>query len=124
MLNRALRNLEGDTIINMGFLIHDLHRQIEGLDKEQVSSYHGKPFFVYRGQGLSTTDFDKLQKTKGGLMSFNNFLSTSKVRDISLGFAKGALGKKKKKSSSPCTPSFALVKLPKWIKIIHCIKWN
>jgi tetratricopeptide (TPR) repeat protein len=93
MLNRALRNLEGDTIINMGFFIHDLHRQIEGLFKEQVSSYHGKPFFVYRGQGLSTTDFDKLQKTKDGLMSFNNFLSTSKVREVSLGFAKGALGK-------------------------------
>jgi tetratricopeptide (TPR) repeat protein len=94
MLNRALRNLEGDTIINMGFFIHDLHRQIEELHKKQVSSYHGKPFFVYRGQGLSTTDFDKLQKTKGGLMSFNNFLSTSKVREVSLGFAEGALGKK------------------------------
>jgi tetratricopeptide (TPR) repeat protein len=93
MLNRALRNLEGDTIINMGFFIHDLHRQIEGLHKKQVRSYHGKPFIVYRGQGLSTTDFDKLQKTKGGLMSFNNFLSTSKVREVSLGFARGALGK-------------------------------
>jgi tetratricopeptide (TPR) repeat protein len=90
MLNRALRNLEGDTIINMGFFIHDLHRQIEGLHKKQVSIYHGKPFFVYRGQGLSTADFDKLQKTKGGLMSFNNFLSTSKVREVSLGFAKRA----------------------------------
>jgi tetratricopeptide (TPR) repeat protein len=90
MLNRALRNLEGDTIINMGFLIHDLHRQIEELHEEQVSSYHGKPFFVYRGQGLSTTDFDKLQKTKGGLMSFNNFLSISKVRKVSFGFAKDA----------------------------------
>jgi hypothetical protein len=77
MLNRALRNLEGDIIINMGFFIHDLHRQIEGLYKTQVSSYRGKSFFVYRGRGLSTTDFDKLQKTKGGLISFNNFLSTS-----------------------------------------------
>jgi hypothetical protein len=48
---------------------------------------------VYRGQGLSTADFDKLQKTTGGLMSFNNFLSTSKVREVSLGFAQGVLGK-------------------------------
>ncbi|CAF1162907.1 unnamed protein product [Didymodactylos carnosus] len=37
MLNRALRNLEGDTIINMGFFICDLHRQIEKLHKKQVS---------------------------------------------------------------------------------------
>jgi hypothetical protein len=34
MLNRALCNLEGDTIINMGFFIHDLHRQIEQLHKK------------------------------------------------------------------------------------------
>jgi tetratricopeptide (TPR) repeat protein len=93
MLNRALRTLEGDTIVNMGFFIHDLHRQLERLYKTQVSSYRGKPFFVYRGQGLSTTDFDKLQKTKGGLMSFNNFLSTSKVRGVSFLFAESALGK-------------------------------
>ena len=93
MLNRALRNLEADTIINMGFLIRDLHRQIEQLHQKQVSGYRGKTFDVYRGQSLSTTDFDKLRKTKGGLMSFNNFLSTSTKRDVSLGFAKGALGK-------------------------------
>ena len=34
MLNRALRNLESDTIINMGFFISDLHRQIEKLHKK------------------------------------------------------------------------------------------
>jgi tetratricopeptide (TPR) repeat protein len=93
MLNQALRNSEGDIIINMGFFIHDLHRQIEGLYKKQISSYRGKSFFVYRGQGLSTADFKKLQKTKGGLMSFNNFLSTSKVREVSLVFAESAFGK-------------------------------
>ena len=93
MLNRALRTLEADTIINMGFFIRDLHQQIEELHQKQVSNYRGKPFIVYRGQGLSTTDFEKLRKTKGGLMSFNNFLSTSKTREVSLGFAKGALGK-------------------------------
>ena len=27
MLNRALRCLEGDIIVDMGFFIHDLHRQ-------------------------------------------------------------------------------------------------
>ena len=93
MLNRALRNLEADTIINMGFLIRDLHHQIEQLHKKQVSEYRGETFVVYRGQSLSNTDFEKLRETKGGLMSFNNFLSTSTKRDVSLGFAKNALGK-------------------------------
>jgi hypothetical protein len=31
MLNRALRNLEADTIIKMGYFIDDLHRQIKQL---------------------------------------------------------------------------------------------
>ena len=94
MLNNALRMLEADTIINMGFFIRDLHHQIEQLHKEQTDSYQGKSFVVYRGQGLSTTDFEKLRKTKGGLISFNNFLSTSKKQDVSLGFAiSSTLGK-------------------------------
>jgi tetratricopeptide (TPR) repeat protein len=90
MLNRALRMLEGDTIINMGFMIRDLHQQIDKLHKKQLSSYQGKSCTVYRGQGLLKTDFEKFLKTKGGLISFNNFLSTSNNRDVSLVFAEGA----------------------------------
>ncbi|CAF4676199.1 unnamed protein product, partial [Rotaria sp. Silwood2] len=41
-------------------------------------------FQVFRGQGLSVEDFEKMKKTKGGLMSFNNFLSTSRNRTVSL----------------------------------------
>ncbi|CAF1555162.1 unnamed protein product, partial [Adineta steineri] len=91
MLNRALRTLEADTIINMGFFIRDLHQQITQLHQQQLPSYGGKPFIVYRGQGLFKTDFEKLRKTKGGLMSFNNFLSTSTKQDVSLVFAESAL---------------------------------
>ncbi|CAF1456131.1 unnamed protein product [Adineta steineri] len=74
----------------MGFFIHDLHQQIQQLYQQQVNHYHGKPFLVYRGQGLKKSNFEKLQKTKGGLMSFNNFLSTSKDEEVSLKFAKFA----------------------------------
>ncbi|CAF0832427.1 unnamed protein product [Adineta steineri] len=92
MLNRALRLMDGDIITRMGFFIGDLHRHIKQLHQEQ---YVGTPvadtFTVYRGQGLSTGDFEKMMKTKGGLISFNNFLSTSKDRNISLGFAQGAM---------------------------------
>jgi tetratricopeptide (TPR) repeat protein len=92
MLNRALRMLEGDTIINMGFFIRDLHQQIRELHRKQVGFYHGKSFILYRGQGLLKKDFEKLVQSKNGLMSFNNFLSTSKDPVISLLFAEGALG--------------------------------
>ncbi|CAF4194677.1 unnamed protein product, partial [Adineta steineri] len=90
MLNDALRYMEGDTIINMGFFIHDLHQQIQQLYQQQVNSYHGKPFLVYRGQGLVQSDFENLQRTKDGLISFNNFLSTSIDKEVSLNFARCA----------------------------------
>ncbi|CAF0899213.1 unnamed protein product [Adineta steineri] len=91
MLNRALRLMDGDIITHMGFFIGDLHRQIEQLHKEQYAgTTAANTFTVYRGQGLSTEDFEQMSKTKGGLISFNNFLSTSKVCNISLRFAQNA----------------------------------
>ena len=92
MLNHALRVMNADVIIKMGFFIGDLHRQIQQLHKLQYSKHRsGETFILYRGQGLSKTDFDQMSKIKGGLMSFNNFLSTSTNRDISFKFARGAL---------------------------------
>jgi hypothetical protein len=65
MLNRALRLMNVDIIIKMGFFI----------DHHSANS-----FTVYRGQDMSKVDFEQMVKTKGGLISFNNFLSTSKRR--------------------------------------------
>ncbi|CAF1512463.1 unnamed protein product [Adineta ricciae] len=91
MLNQALRTLDGEVIINMGFLLHDLHKQIQQLHQVQVSSYGRKPFVVYRGQGLCKTNLEQLSKTVGGLFSFNNFLSTSIRQEKSLKFTYRAL---------------------------------
>ncbi|CAF1324274.1 unnamed protein product [Adineta steineri] len=90
MLNQALRIMDADIIINMGFFLRDVHQQIQQLHEQQVSSYGRKSFPVYRGQGLIKSDFEKLQKSNGGLMSFNNFLSTSKDKKVSLEFARRA----------------------------------
>ncbi|CAF4253959.1 unnamed protein product, partial [Rotaria sordida] len=51
------------------------------------------PFTIFRGQGLSVENFDKMKQTKGGLMSFNNFLSTSENRQVSLKFAREGASK-------------------------------
>ncbi|CAF0779103.1 unnamed protein product [Adineta steineri] len=90
MLNQALRIMNADIIINMGFFLCDVHQQIQKLYEQQVRSYGRNPFTVYRGQGLMKSDFEKLQKTNGGLMSFNNFLSTSTDKEVSLSFARRA----------------------------------
>ena len=92
MVNRALRFMDVDIIIKMGFFIKDLHQHIEQLHKEQFNGAHfHKKFIVYRGQGLSKIEFEHMANTKDGLISFNNFLSTSKDRSVSCYFAHGAL---------------------------------
>ncbi|CAF1676045.1 unnamed protein product, partial [Adineta ricciae] len=92
MLNYALRIMDGDILVRMGFFITDLHRNIEELHKEQFvnTSWSSLVFTVYRGQGLSHTDFDELRNTIGGLMSFNNFFSTSTDRDVPFSYAESS----------------------------------
>ncbi|CAF1089510.1 unnamed protein product [Adineta steineri] len=124
MLNQALRNMDGDIIINMGFFLRDVHQQLQQLYEQQVNSNGSEPFIVYRGQGLMKSDFEKLQKAKGGLMSFNNFLSTSKDKKISLEFAEDASKKTDMvgiffiMSIDPCIKStpFALIKEESYFK--------
>ncbi|CAF3505461.1 unnamed protein product [Adineta steineri] len=91
MLNCALRLMDGGVITRMGFFIDDLHRQIELLHQEQYDGATAtNTFTVYRGQGLSVRDFEKMSEIKGGLISFNNFLSTSKNREVSYAFAESS----------------------------------
>ncbi|CAF3171051.1 unnamed protein product [Rotaria socialis] len=78
MLNRGLRSLDMEAMSKLGFFIRKLHLELEQLHKEQSASFK-KSFTVYRGQGLSQQDFQKLMDSKGGLLSFNNFLSASKT---------------------------------------------
>ena len=88
MLNRDLRTMEVGFIIIIGFFIRDLHEQIVVLHREQYTGYGDfNPFVVYRGQGFSQVDFEQLLNVKGGLLSFNNFLSTSHDREVSFFYA-------------------------------------
>ncbi|CAF4423701.1 unnamed protein product, partial [Rotaria magnacalcarata] len=81
MLNRALRMLDMEVMIKLGFFIRSLHLQLKQLHQEQSANFQ-QAFTVYRGQELSQQDFQNLRNSKGGLLSFNNFLSTSKERDV------------------------------------------
>ena len=87
ILNQALRLLEADIIVTMGFYIADLHKQLAELYESQRGHYWYHPFTVYRGQKLSRADFEKLLKAENGLISFNSFLSMSMCREVSTAFA-------------------------------------
>ncbi|CAF1344551.1 unnamed protein product [Rotaria sp. Silwood1] len=80
--------MEVDLIIRMGFLIRDPHNHIVDHHKKQfIEHTHKKWFTVFRDQGLSKDDFDRMVKTQSSLLLFNNFLSTSTKEQISLNFA-------------------------------------
>ncbi|CAF3673478.1 unnamed protein product, partial [Adineta steineri] len=91
MLNCAFKSMDIDIIIRIGFFINDLHRDIQRLHSQQFDDHQpDKTFTVYRGQGLSKEDFSEMIKTKGGLLSFNNFLSASKNPSTALEFVQQA----------------------------------
>ncbi|CAF4279800.1 unnamed protein product [Rotaria magnacalcarata] len=85
MLNRALRMLNMEVMIKLVFFIQSLHLQLKRLHQEQSSNFQ-QAFTVYRGQELSQQDFQNLCDSKGGLLSFNNFLSTSKEKEVAMNF--------------------------------------
>ncbi|CAF3645063.1 unnamed protein product [Rotaria socialis] len=90
VLNRGLRSLDMEAMRKLGFFIRSLHLQLEQLHQEQSASFQ-TAFTVYRGQGLSKEDFQNLMDSKGGLLSFNNFLSTSKKQKVATSFVQDAL---------------------------------
>ncbi|CAF3434182.1 unnamed protein product [Rotaria socialis] len=87
MLNKALRTQDIEIIIKMSFFIRDLQVQLRQLHSASDNPYS---LTVYRGQGMLQDEFERVQQSKGGLLSFNNFLSTSIDRRVSLQFAKMA----------------------------------
>ena len=87
MLNKALRTQDIETIIKMGFFMRDLHREIEKL---HFNTDNRSPFTVYRGQGIQNAEFEKIKHSEGGLLSFNNFLSTSTDPQIAFQRAESA----------------------------------
>ncbi|CAF1284751.1 unnamed protein product [Adineta steineri] len=74
MLNKALRTQNNEMIMKMGFFLHDLHDQIQHL---YLTASSNNIKTVFRGQGVTQDEFDRIKRSKRGLFSFNNFLSTS-----------------------------------------------
>ncbi|CAM4841874.1 unnamed protein product [Rotaria magnacalcarata] len=92
MLNRGLRSLDMEALSKLGFFIRSLHLQLEQLHLEQSAKFK-KSFTVYRGQGMSKEDFQNLLDSKGGLLSFNNFLSTNMEPKVGVEFVERTMKK-------------------------------
>ncbi|CAF1116126.1 unnamed protein product [Didymodactylos carnosus] len=83
MLNKALRTLDINIIYKMRFYIKDLHLQLHS------ESLEGYSKIVYRGESMSTEEFEtKLKRYVGGLISMNYFMLTSIDKKVALDFAR------------------------------------
>ncbi|CAF1385038.1 unnamed protein product [Adineta steineri] len=90
VLNKAYRVLDTDALFKMRYYIADLFKQFwdyypsfdssTSMDLEETLT-------VYRGYGISISQFEKLKMNIKGTIFFTDFLSTSKDRDIAFGFA-------------------------------------
>ena len=86
ILSRVLRTREIDVIYKLGFLIKQLHIQLNRLHEENALVMKNIST-VYRGKTMSTEDFDLLLKDKSGcLLSFRSFLITTITKEISIDF--------------------------------------
>ncbi|CAF0924956.1 unnamed protein product [Adineta steineri] len=63
--------MDGHIITHLGFFIGDLHRQIEQLHQKQYAGITADDTFtLYRGQGLSTADFEQMIKDREVFSTF------------------------------------------------------
>ena len=92
MVNKALRMMDVELIVKMGFFIRDLHNHITVLYLQKYSEQNrSDPFTVFRGQGFTQIDFDHLKANEGGLLAFNNFLSTTRNHTVARKFAQSTV---------------------------------
>lgn len=87
VLNRALRTQDVEVLIKLGFFMKKLHEQIEEIHCGNNNNNLSTTITVYRGQAMHITEFEKLKQNQGGLISFNNFLSTSLDEQVSYLYA-------------------------------------
>jgi hypothetical protein len=87
ILSKACRMRDIGILIQMGFFIQDIHREIQRLHSKVNKQNR---LTVYRGQGITQEDFHKIVDNVNGFLSFNNFLVTTTDKDLSLTYARSA----------------------------------
>ncbi|CAF1368465.1 unnamed protein product [Rotaria sordida] len=87
LINKALRTEDIELLYLFRPYIIDLCSQLER-EHQQISSI--EVFIVYRGQIMSTEEFEKLKQNVGILVSVNGFFSTSRDLNVALSFIAGS----------------------------------
>ncbi|CAF2073352.1 unnamed protein product [Rotaria magnacalcarata] len=86
LLNKALRTEDVTSLYLFRTFIVDLSSQLE-MEFEKMKLKEDE-LIVYRGQQMSESELNKLQHNEKNLISTNGFFSTTRCKDIAMGFAK------------------------------------
>ncbi|CAF1371983.1 unnamed protein product [Adineta steineri] len=84
MLNKAFRIHDIDILIKMNFFFQDLHQEIKRLHSKLNKQNH---LTIYRGQGITEEELQKILDNSNGFISCNNFLITTTDKNVSLVYA-------------------------------------
>ena len=94
LLNRALRTRDISIIFQFRFVLVDLHNRLSDLHTKYIQSLdQTSSLTVYRGQGLTVAELNKLKTNIHGQIAMNSFTSTSTSSAIALNFAGNGTGR-------------------------------
>ena len=89
IMNKALRVQDYGLLINLGFLIADIAKQIKHEYENFIRNHPSREgIHVYRGQSVSQSEFKLITTSIDEYLSMNSFISTSRNRKIALSFAR------------------------------------
>ncbi|CAF0971181.1 unnamed protein product [Didymodactylos carnosus] len=91
LLNKALRTEDVDLLYLFRYFIIDLCNQLELVNRiiQNATTTREEILTLYRGQQISTQEFQKLNEGVGILISTNGFFSTTRDINVALDFVAG-----------------------------------
>ncbi|CAF3382494.1 unnamed protein product [Rotaria socialis] len=86
LLNKALRIQNIDLLFAFRFFITDMFKSLSKEHEKFKNLCTDECIRVYRGQIISTDEFDRMRSSIGEFISINSFFSTSRNRKQAIGF--------------------------------------
>ncbi|CAF1184226.1 unnamed protein product [Didymodactylos carnosus] len=87
-INHALRSSNVDAMFKLRYVLTDLYDQLNGSHKAKRSSFQKRKVETfYRGQLMSSKEFDCFNELRDSIISINTFLSTTTSMQIALMYA-------------------------------------